>query len=590
MQNLLNELTELLAKDDQLVAEGKLLKNKIIELALKMDTGLIKLLLKSDNIKKYFFTDVDGVLVFDKIKFQRFVSNKQFLPDSYTAFKNKIGLVNENGNYLSENREVVLAWPYKDCVLEGGQTKEDQKRDEIFWNETLAPDEIDRFLNPKVFSNFKKYDKNGENILTGEEYINFSKENLIIRGNNLISLHSLYKRFAGQVKLIYIDPPYNTGNDEFKYNDNFNQSTWLTFMKNRLEIAKKLIHSEGSILVQIDDNEGAYLKVLLDSIFGKDNFRNRIIWKRTFNTGSSKTLSKKLPANIDTIYWYSVTDNYLHNKQFRPYSDGALKRYDKVDENGKRFKWNPMKTYSKEKLEKLIANGEAKWIETSKYPVYKHYFDESKGTVIDNYWDDIPSIGTFSEERVDFPTQKPELLLKRIIELTTNENDIVLDFCFGSGTTAVVAHKLERRYIGIEQMEYIEDITVERLKKVIAGDQGGISKPVNWQGGGSFIYCELMEWNQAYINRILKAETSNKLFTIWDEMQQKAFISYKVDPKSINESISDFKELSLEDQKRFLIEILDKNQLYVNYSEIDDGDCQVSDNDKKLNRMFYGEG
>lgn len=238
MQNLLNELTELLANDDQLVVEGKLLKNKLIELALKMDTGLIKLLLKSDNIKKHFFTDVDGVLVFDKIKFQRFVSNKQFLPDSYTAFKNKIGLVNENGDYLSESREIVLAWPYKDCVLEGGQTKEDQKRDEIFWNETLAPDEIDRLLAPKVFTGFMRYDKDGEHVLDGREKIDFANENLIIKGNNLLALHSLYKKFAGKVKLIYIDPPYNTGSDSFKYNDNFNHSTWLTFMRNRLEIAK----------------------------------------------------------------------------------------------------------------------------------------------------------------------------------------------------------------------------------------------------------------------------------------------------------------------------------------------------------------
>ena len=120
MQNLLRDLTELLSKDDRLVSEGKLLKNKVIELALKMDSDLIKLLLRSKPIKKHFFADADGVLVFDKIKFQKFVSNKEFLPDSYTAFKNKIGLVNETGNYLSESKEVVLAWPYKDCVLEGG--------------------------------------------------------------------------------------------------------------------------------------------------------------------------------------------------------------------------------------------------------------------------------------------------------------------------------------------------------------------------------------------------------------------------------------------------------------------------------------
>ena len=162
---------------------------------------------------------------------------------------------------------MVLAWPYKDCVLEGGQTKEDQKRDEIFWNETLAPDEIDRLLAPKVFTNFKKYDKNGEHALSGKEKIDFSKENLIIKGNNLLALHSLYKRFAGQVKLIYIDPPYNTGSDSFQYNDNFNHSTWLTFMKNRLEVAKDLLSTGGIIFIQIDIREQPYLKVLCDEIF-----------------------------------------------------------------------------------------------------------------------------------------------------------------------------------------------------------------------------------------------------------------------------------------------------------------------------------
>ncbi|HNV31151.1 MAG TPA: site-specific DNA-methyltransferase, partial [Cyclobacteriaceae bacterium] len=255
MQNLLNELTELLSKDDRLVVDSKLLKNKITELALAMDSELIKLLLKNKNIKKHFFTDIEGILVFDKIKFQRFVSNKEFLPDSYTAFKNKIGLVNEQSDYITNSQEVVLAWPYKDCVLEGGQTKEDQKRDEIFWNETLAPDEIDRLLAPKVFTGWKRYDAKGEHELSGKEKLDFNDENLIIRGNNLLALHSIYKRFAGKINLIYIDPPYNTGNDSFRYNDSFNHSTWLSFMKNRLTIAKNLLTADGSIFIQIDNNE-----------------------------------------------------------------------------------------------------------------------------------------------------------------------------------------------------------------------------------------------------------------------------------------------------------------------------------------------
>ena len=264
MQNLLDELLKALKDDKRLLIDGRLAKNKIVELALAMDEGLITLLLKNKAIKKHFFTKVGETLVFDKVAFQSFVSNKQFLPDSYTAFKNKIGLT-VNKEYLTESKEVVLSWPYKDCVLQGGQTKEDQKRDEIFWNETLAPDEIDRLLEPKTLANFKKYDSKGEHAVKSIS----ADDNLIIKGNNLLALHSLKKQYAGKVKLIYIDPPYNTGGngDTFEYNNTFKHSSWLTFTKNRLEVAKKLLSNDGAIIVAIDENEQARLGVLLQEIF-----------------------------------------------------------------------------------------------------------------------------------------------------------------------------------------------------------------------------------------------------------------------------------------------------------------------------------
>src|SRR5690606_27565817 len=192
MQNLLEELKSTLEIDDRLVIDGKLNKNKIVEMALALDEELLSLLLKNDTIKKHFFKEVNGTLIFDKIEFQRFVSNKQFLPDSYTAFKNKIGLT-ANGEYLTESKEVELVWPYKDCVLEGGQTKEDQRRNEIFWNTTLAPDEIDRLLDHKVLTNYKKYDKDGVHEVKDIS----AKDNLIIKGNNLLAIHSLKKVDAG---------------------------------------------------------------------------------------------------------------------------------------------------------------------------------------------------------------------------------------------------------------------------------------------------------------------------------------------------------------------------------------------------------
>lgn len=308
MKNLLYNLKNIFKKDEFLTNEGDLLKNKIIELALKLDKDLIKLLLSDKKMKEVFFVEVDGTLIFDKDKFVKFVSNKQFLPDSYTAFKNKIGLVDEKGEFISEKKDVVLVWPYKDCVLEGGMTKEDQKRDEIFWNEILAPDEISRLFDAKVFTNAKRIDAKGKHKFDDFRTDDNGdiKDNLIIKGNNLLALHSLKKRFAGKVKLIYIDPPYNTGKeaDEFKYNDRFNHSSWLTFMKNRLEVAKDLLRDDGVIFISIDDNEQAYLKVLCDEIFGRENFVASMPWK-----GRGGRQDSLFVANIHEYVLFFVKNN-----------------------------------------------------------------------------------------------------------------------------------------------------------------------------------------------------------------------------------------------------------------------------------------
>lgn len=671
MQNLLKDLTELLSKDDRLVSEGKLLKNKVIELALKMDASLIKLLLSIDPIKKHFFKDIDGILVFDKIKFQKFVSNKEFLPDSYTAFKNKIGLVNEAGDYLSESKEVVLAWPYKDCVLEGGQTKEDQKRNEIFWNETLAPDEIDRLLAPKVLTNFKKYDKDGEHELAGKEEIDFSKENLIIKGNNLLALHSLYKHFAGKVKLIYIDPPYNRDEDKATfYNDNFNHSTWLTFMKNRLEISKKLLKPDGVLFISIDDNEQAYLKVLCDTIFRRENFLANIAYERSGVSGLGQGGDFVVNTHESIL---SYTKNRSDFKAYDLTGEGdfgyeEMKRYNKILKKvgtGKEIRRFTapatneeviilkhqdfeIETISLRNFENRVAEIKAIYFKnfenifrntsiqeenefqnkilsfckdgfySAKYLVSRgkhkgkwitaYYFNGqvfvwlkdsatiSEGEIVktnklSDFWDhaSIPKADLANEGGVKLRRgKKPENLMKRLFEMTTQSSDIVLDFFTGSGTTCAVAHKMGLQYIGIEQLDYEENDSVIRLQNVIKGDQSGISKAVNWKRGGSFVHCELLRHNEAYIDHIQKAKATNALLTIWNEMKGKAFISYKVDPKAINENISDFENLSFDEQKRFLIEILDKNQLYVNYSEIGDKEYSISDADKKLNRKFYG--
>jgi len=187
----------------------------------------------------------------------------------------------------------------------------------------------------------------------------------------------------------------------------------------------------------------------------------------------------------------------------------------------------------------------------------------------------------------EFKGQKAEKLLKRIIEVSTNKGDIILDFFLGTGTTCAVAHKMGRQYVGIEQMDYIKEVTTKRIKEVINGDQTGISKQVGWQGGGDFVYMELAEWNENFVEKIQKAKTKEELKQLWEAIKEKAFLSYKVDIKAIDENAKDFADLSIENQKRFLLESLDKNHLYVNYSEIDDEDYGVSEEDKKINEEFY---
>lgn len=334
-KNIFEIAQEVLKTNSKYISDdGKLLKAVVYSDVMTMDKELLSLLLSNEKIKERFFEDVNGTLIFDKQKFAWFVESKEFLPDSYTRYTNKIGLTH-NGDFISKSNDVILDFPYKDCVLEGGQDKEDQKRKEIFYNETIASDEISKMLAPKVFTNAKRFTKDGV-----EENITFDKnDNLIIKGNNLIALSSLLKQYEGKVKCIYIDPPYNTGSDSFNYNDAFNHSGWLVFMKNRLEIAKKLLSDTGSIFIQIDSFEQAYLKVIMDELFGRDNFRNAITWKRR---GGSANPSNQLNNVVEWILWYSKNSAAMEYKQVFSLNDDNTQKYIKerftfVDENGRKY-------------------------------------------------------------------------------------------------------------------------------------------------------------------------------------------------------------------------------------------------------------
>ena len=562
MANFYDTVVEVLKQDKRFFTEdGELLRNAVYEAAMQMDVALIKALLANETTKERFFVNVDGVAVFDKVGFGWVVNNREFLPDSYTRFKNKIGLVNNNGDYISTSNDVELVFPYKDCVLEGGQTKEDQKRSEIFYNETLAPDEVDRLLYPKVLVNAKRYTADGVHSTTSIS----DTDNLVIKGNNLLSISSLLRRYEGKVQLIYLDPPYNTGNDSFNYNDSFNHSSWLTFIKNRLEIAKRLLSDTGSIYVQLDYNEVHYFKVLMDEVFGRNCFQREIIWDTQVLSGYKTMVNNWVRGHDSILFYTKQPSGFMFNKLKRPQTKEYLDTFNKVDEDGRYY---------------MVAHGTRRYRDEA----------EERGRVFGDVWDDIKSFMQMptASERVDFSTQKPEALLERIILSATNENDIVLDFFGGSGTTATVAHKLKRKYILCEQMDSQIDIALGRLNAVVTNnDKGTLALSLNWQGGGSFVYCELAKLNQKYVDRIEASTESTELLNIWNEMKENAFISYKVDPQNIDAAVADFEALSLDEQKHLLMELLDKNQLYVNYCDMDDETFAIADEDKAFTKSFY---
>lgn len=618
MSKSINDILSIFRKDERIYVNNEYMIGKIQELALKYDEKLISTLLNNNEMKIHFFKEVGGALIFKREEFVEFIGGKYYLEDSYTKYRNKIGLA-VNNNYIKENRDVVLNWAYKDCVLEGGQDREDAKQDEVFYNEILASDDIDRLYENKVLTNFKKFDVNGKSQVVE---IN-NNENLIIKGNNLIALHSIKDRYKGRIKVIFIDPPYNTDNDSFNYNDKFTRSTWLTFVKNRLDVAKQLLAEDGTIWVTLSDVQAHYFKVLADGILGEENFIGDVIWQ------SRKSVSNDTFISLSTnhVFVYAKNKSVLDKNKFRLKIDTSKFKYDDNDGRGL-YRCDPFDAPNErknlsyeiknpntedvylppegrcwrttnEEYNRLLSEGRIAFGRkgTSK-PQLKVYLNESleeqKGMTPTTLWNDIDTTTNATKDLEKlfgskvFKNPKPEQLIERILEIASNENDIVLDYHLGSGTTCATAHKMNRKYIGIEQMDYIEDISVERLKKVIEGEQTGISQSLNWQGGGSFIYCELMKWNEIFINKIENSTDSKELKEIWDEMKRKSFLSYRVKVKQIDNNMSEFEELSFEQQKEFLIEILDKNHLYVNLSEIDDTTYNVSDEDKKLNKEFYG--
>ncbi len=655
---LYTTLEQQLKKEPNFVTDnGELKKWVVLNKAQNFDEELIGLLLDNADLKEKFFVKVKGTLVFNQNLFVQFLEQKNYLNDSYTQYKNKVGLTID-GKFLKQRNEVALVWPFKDCILEGGQSREEDKREEIFFNEILAQDEITQLLEPKVLTNAKRIDKDGE-----KPFDQFNRnengtitENLIIKGNNLLALHTLKEEFAGKVKLIYIDPPYNTGNDSFKYNDSFNHSTWLTFMKNRLAVANNLLTKNGVIFINVDDKEYSYLKVVCDDVFGRENFLN-VIAVKTSDPSGHKTVNPSPYSQTEYILLYAKNKQvYKYDIQYiasdydsgynqlitnfnAPFAEWQIvglfdylakeKGYKDTRDANKQLGHNVFQSivadYALENGERIFqgtaiaddaakdiveirdksknSDGEIFNVSRDKEDVYikdgrQIYFYSNKVREIDgvltpskpltNLWTDIPYNGISKEGGVKLKNgKKPEKLLRRIIEISTEPNDIVLDFHLGSGTTCAVAHKLGRQYIGVEQLDYGQNDSVIRLKNVINGDSTGVSKIVNWQGGGSFVYLELKKYNQTFIEQIEEAKDTEALLQVWEQMKAKSFLNYNVDIKKQDEHLDEFKALSLAEQKQHLCELLDKNQLYVNLSSLNDADFACTAEEKKVTQDFY---
>lgn len=347
-------------------------------------------------------------------------------------------------------------------------------------------------------------------------------QNMLIHGDNLLALKALESKYAGQVKCIYIDPPYNTGNAFGRYDDNLEHSIWLNLMDCRFKLLYALLSKDGFLFVNLDEQEHAYAKVILDGIFGRQNFIGDMIWQKRKGGGND---SRYLALDHDYILVYAKdASKEMHPIKWRTaQSEEYLKRYKEVDTDGKRYYWDTVardglqspipvsvpcpdgsvlsinSQISQETINNGLIDGTVRLTKSKNGWTLHHKVYMGRGQVQRSILNDVGTNKTAGEEmeylfgdKKAFPYPKPERLVARVLELATNPGDLVLDSFLGSGTTAAVAHKMGRRYIGIEMGDHAYTHCKVRLDKVIAGaDEGGVTKPAKWQGGGGYRFYEL---------------------------------------------------------------------------------------------------
>jgi len=669
--NKLKQLVEkVLKKDERLWDENKTDLNEIllIDLVEHIDEKVIELLLQEKKIREKFFVKIKDVYVFKTNDFRFFIEENK-IDNSFTDYKNRIGLT-DGKKFLKDTNDVVLDFPYKDCVLEGGQSTEEGndtyfeyeeektktvkgekvkeesgykekqgKRKEIFFNQVLAHDEIDRLFDHKALTGWKRFTKDGEQevkeIKRDED--GTIKENLIIKGNNLLALHSLKNQFAGKVKLIYIDPPYNppSSNNTFTYNNNFNHSTWLTFMKNRLDVGKKLLSEDGAFIVAIDENEVHYLGIMIEEMFPEyenhcvtivhnprgiqgTNFSytheyayfifpkckkiigNRKIEEdnidysnlRNWGSESERKDAKNCfyPILVDKCTNQVIEFGDVCKNDFQPSVNihkGDFVEIYPIDLKNIERKWR----YARQSVEKIkdllkvkITKGIYDIQIGKDFGIYRTVWIDKKydaneyGTKIVN---SLVKDNTFS-----FPKSLWNVYDCIYAVVGNDKNAIVLDYHAGSGTTAHAVLELNkddggsRKFIMIEQMDYINTVTCPRVQKVM--EKGNIDD--------SFIYCEIAKWNETAKEKILECESLDELEKLFDEMYEKYFLNYNLKIKEFKEKVlkeENFKNLSLEEQKKMFVAMLDNNQMYVNKTEMADKKFGIDKKDQKLTEKFY---
>lgn len=644
-------------------------RSKLTDDLRNYDEALLSKLFEVEFIKQHFIKEVAGQKLFQIEQLEEAILYNNYWDTSYTKYENRVGLASK-GRFLQDSQDVVLDFPFKDGVLTASMTKEDNEDgyDDAFLNEVIEKDEIDRLFDRKILANVKRYGK-AENSILDNEIVSFDKEkdNLVIKGNNLLALHTLKDMYAGQIKLIYIDPPYNTGKDSFRYNDNFKKSTWLTFMKNRLEVARELLTEDGVLIVQIDDKMQAQLKLLLDDVMGEEQFETTFHVQVRY---SNKTLSEDndFQKVMEVAHVYSYDTNTFKPSKIK--DEYSLDKFsfevveknlpiETIVENGKKVDVFGPDDFEIRQVDGNIDGLKETWATgslirqggtaaefLSKYLIqrkeigylYKVYGmgndglgyryirgPKKKGATRGTFFSGVPTkirdgviSGEYSKEKpipnlldnllhyedsfgnnrteggVDIGGgKKPESLLQYFIEyFTNNEGDLVLDFFGGSGTTAATAMKMRRRFITSEQIEGQLEKLISRLQNVINKDQTGISKEVDWQGGGSFVYAELFPKNMGYLQDVIHSKTIDELKSVYERMlqgtdtEEPADISFRADLTKI-----DWAE-GFDENKRLLVKLLDKNGLYYNYSEIEDKNVRdlISDEDYAFNKAFYEGG